>query len=109
MAALRPSELQCQRTIVAAARLGGWLVHAERAAQRQSGRWATPIQGDKGFVDLILVRGERVMAIELKRKPNRVEATQLRWLDALTLAGVDTRVVWVPEGLDEFCQELVSQ
>lgn len=110
MTTLRPSELQCQRTIVEAAKLAGWRVHAERAAMRQSGRWSTPIQGDKGFVDLILVRDGELLAVELKRKPNRIEAGQQAWLDALdAVPGVTALVVWVPEQQDAFIASLFKQ
>lgn len=109
MIATRPSELQCERTIIEAARLGGWLVHGERSAQRQSGRWSTPIKGHVGFPDLVLVRGRRLLCLELKRRPRKPDPAQLAWLDALTLAGADARIVYVPDDLNAICTELVQQ
>jgi hypothetical protein len=105
----RPSEAECQRTIIEAAKLGGWLVHAERPAQT-AGRHMTPIQGHAGFPDLVLVhqRRRQVVFIELKRKPNRVEPLQARWIETLASVGVDARVVWVPEQMDDFVQFLVD-
>ena len=99
VAAIRPSEAQCEDTIVAAAILHGWHVHAERAAQRQSGKWATPIKGHAGWPDLVLVHPyHRVMIVaELKRKPNRVEPAQKAWHAALATVGIDVQVWWVPE------------
>lgn len=77
---------------------------------RQSGRWSTPIQGDKGFVDLILVREGELLAVELKRKPNSVEGEQKKWLDALDdVPGVTALVVWVPEQQDAFIASLFKQ
>lgn len=107
MTTLRPSELAYQRTVLEAARLGGWLCHAERAAMNRAGRYSTPIQGDKGWPDLILARGPRLLAIELKRRPNKPTAAQVVWLDALKAAGVDARLVFVPDELDALCAELV--
>lgn len=105
----RPTEAECQRTIVEAARLGGWMVHAERPAMRQSGTWSTPIQGDAGFPDLVMVRGTRVLAVELKRRPRKIDGAQLLWLRAFTRAGVDARLVYVPEQLDDLVAELVAR
>jgi len=102
----RPTEAQCQATIVEAAKLAGWLVHAERPAVRQSGRWSTPVQGHTGFPDLVLAKAGRLWMVELKRRPNRVEPAQRRWLEALVDCGVHVRVVWVPEEMDAFVEEL---
>lgn len=104
----RPTESQCQATIVAAAKLLGWKVHATRQAMTRHG-WRTPVQGDAGFPDLLLVRGSQLMCIELKRKPNRVEPEQQGWLDALAAAGVDVCVVWVPEQMHELLAELAER
>lgn len=114
----RATESQCQATIVAAALLAGWMVHAERPAQHQSGRWGTPIQGNPGFPDLVLLHPYHRLLwfVELKRKPNKVEPAQQRWHDALGLLDVEgqgvpwvqTSVVWVPEQMDAFIAELVA-
>lgn len=103
-----PTEAECQRTIIEAARLGGWLVHHSRPAQMQSGRWATPIQGDVGFPDLVLVRGSRMIAVELKRKPNNPTPAQWKWINGLLDAGIDVRLLWVPENMDTFIAELTT-
>lgn len=107
MVALRPGELQCERTIIEAARIAGWRIHGERAAMNRSGRYATPIKGDRGFPDLILVRDGEMIAVELKRKPNKVEADQKAWLNALDdVPGVTALVVFVPEQMDAFIATL---
>ena len=107
-AARRATEAQCQTTLIAAARAGGWLVHSERPALTQSGRWATNVQGHTGWPDLVLVHPERrrCLLVELKRKPNKIEAPQQRWHDALGAAGLPVQVWWVPEELDARCAEL---
>lgn len=108
VASLRPTEVECQRTIIEAAKTFGWRVHAERAANSAKG-WRTPIQGHAGWPDLILIRPPQLWAVELKRAPNRVEPEQQEWLDALQACGVETFVVWVPEQLDEFCKALARR
>lgn len=88
---------------------GGWLVHSERPAQMQSGRWATAIQGHVGWVDLVLVREHELLALELKRSPNKVEAPQLMWHDALRRAGVRCGTVYVPERLEQLVDFLLAR
>jgi len=107
---VRATEAQCQRTVVAAARLGGWFVYHNRPAQNGAGKWRTALQGDQGFPDLVLVHAiaRVVWFIELKRKPNTLAPPQLAWADALRAAGADYRLVWVPDELDEFVQQLAD-
>jgi hypothetical protein len=106
----RPTEAECQRTIVAAAKLAGWLVYHNRPAQNGHGRWLTALQGHQGFPDLVLVHAlaRQVWFVELKRRPNTLAPEQLAWADALRNAGADWHVVWVPDELDEFCQLLAD-
>lgn len=108
--ALRPGELQCERVIIEAATLAGWHVHGERSALNRSGRYSTPIKGHRGFPDLILVRDGEMIAVELKRKPNKVEDGQRGWLDAFNqVSGVRALVLWVPEEQDAFIASLFRQ
>lgn len=107
MTAPRPREAECQATIVAAALTLGYLVHAERPARSERG-WRTPVQGSPGFPDLVIAGHGRVIVAELKRPGNRVEPAQQAWLDALSFAGVDARVVWVPDGQQSFIDELAG-
>ena len=104
----RAVESACQRTIVDAAKILGYRVHAERAAVSRRGRWATPIQGHAGFPDLVLVHGEGrvVVFAELKRAPSGPSPEQTAWREALTGAGAIYRLVWVPEHQDNFLDEL---
>ncbi len=105
----RPTEAQCQDTIVEAALLGGWMVHATRAARTATG-WRTPVQGHPGFPDLVLVHPSLrlLFFVELKRKPNKIEPEQQRWLDALEAAGAKATVWWVPEQLDQIVAMLTN-
>jgi hypothetical protein len=108
---VRATEAQCQRTVVEAARLGGWMIYHNRPAQNSAGRWRTALQGHAGFPDLVLVHPDArlVWFVEIKRKPNKLAPEQLVWGTALADAGADYRVVWVPEELDDFCQTLVNK
>lgn len=105
----RPTELACQATLIAAAKRGGWRVHAERTSRTNSGNYATAIAGHKGFPDLVLAHPQRgVLFIELKRSPNRMELPQIEWQDTLTAAGVTAQTWWVPEHLDEHTAWLIN-
>ena len=90
---LQPREAQFQRTVIELAQLLGWRVHAERPAQTQSGRWSTPIQGDRGFPDLILARDGRLVALELKSQAGRIGPGQVEWIEAFAAAGATARIV----------------
>jgi len=83
--------------IIDLAHLFGWRAHAERPALRQSGKWSTPIRGDAGWPDLVLVhpRSGLLIVAELKIPPDKVTAAQQEWLDALTIPGIQVHV-WRP-------------
>jgi len=92
----RPTEAECQRTIIEAAMTLGYRVHHSRPAQSGKG-WRTPIAGHAGFPDLVIVGHRHAFFIELKRKPNKLDDAQQGWLDALQEAGLAAGVWWVPE------------
>lgn len=106
----RPSELTCEATIIAAAMLAGWLVHGSRTVRVGKGdrAFATPIKGQPGFPDLVLIRDGVLLVVELKRRPNVVEPEQQRWLDAFRECGVDADVVYVPEEQDALIAQLTK-
>lgn len=110
MADFRPSELQCEATIIAAALRAGWLVHGERTVRVGKGAraFATPVKGTPGFPDLVLCRPPVLYVVELKRKPHRPDPAQLVWLEALRACGVDADVIYVPEEQDQLI-ELLSR
>lgn len=90
----RIPESEFQATVVELARLRGWRLHHTRPARTQKG-WRTPIQGDPGFPDLTMVRGDRVLFVELKSERGRVSPHQEAWLEALRAAGAEV-AVWRP-------------
>lgn len=91
------TEAELQLNVIDLARRLGYLVHHCRPAQTRSGGCATPIQGDAGFPDLILVAPyrRRVVAAELKAERGHVSGLQREWLDAFATAGI-TPFVWTP-------------
>ena len=88
------SEADFQRQIVELAHLQGWLVHHTRPAQNRRGQWATPIQGDPGFPDLVLARDGRIIFAELKSEKGKLTHEQEGWLQQLrpVLSDIDVRV-----------------
>lgn len=97
----RPSERECQATIIEAAQRLGYLVHAERPARASKG-WTTPIEGDAGWPDLVIAGHGHLFVRELKRHPNGPSNDQRRWLLELHRAGIDANVLYVPDAQETF-------
>lgn len=70
--------------VIRAARLHGWLVHHCRAARAADG-WRTPVQGNRGFLDLVLAKPGRLILAELKAQRGRLSHEQVAWADVLRL------------------------
>jgi hypothetical protein len=88
------SEREFLQQVVELAALRGWLhLHLRPAMTRDS--WRTPISGPlgKGFPDLMLVRGERILFIELKRDGAKPTPEQVEVLGILGGAA-ETMLVW---------------
>ena len=112
-----PTEAQCQATIIAAAMISGWRVHAERPGMTRSGNWATQIQGHPGYPDITMCRHNQLWFIELKKRPNKIEPAQQAWQDAINTAALSYAparlniaafTVWVPEEQDAFIRQLTD-
>lgn len=99
------TEAEFQDQVIQLAKLHGWLVAHFRCVrvQRKSGAvfYETPVQADgKGWPDLILIRGRRMIVAELKRsEKEKPTPDQEKWLAAfLGLEAPQTMVViWTPE------------
>jgi hypothetical protein len=73
---------------------------------RTAAGWRTPVAGDGiGFPDLIGVKGDRVIAAELKTAKGRLGPGQREWLDALAAAGVEV-FIWTPTDWDSIAATL---
>lgn len=88
------------KAVIDYAHLTGWLAAHFRTTrtQRRDGsiHYQTPVQGDgAGFPDLLLVRGGRVLAAELKMPGRKTTPEQDAWLRAFRTAGVPA-YLWVP-------------
>jgi hypothetical protein len=105
------SESELQSTIIDIAHRFGWLVHHARPARTRSGGWATPIQGDKGFPDLVLAKNGRIIIAELKSAKGRLSPEQETWVRALGCCEEDPPIevyVWRPADLDEIIEKLTA-
>ncbi|GIV07644.1 MAG: hypothetical protein KatS3mg017_0846 [Fimbriimonadales bacterium] len=89
-------EREFQARVIQLARLCGWRVYHSRPAQYRSGRWATPLQGEAGLPDLILLRPPRLVFAELKSEKGRVSKEQQAWLDALRACNGVEVYLWRP-------------
>lgn len=97
---LSMSEDQLMDNVFDLAKLRGLLVHHCRPARLESGRWATPIRGDKGFADLVIAGPGGVIFRELKDATNKPSAEQTRWLSVIGQGGGDAGL-WRPEQWDD--------
>ena len=85
------TEKAFQEKVVALAKACGWLVYHTFDARRS----------EPGFPDLILIRGEYMLAVELKTAAGKVTEAQQKWITAFARVGdVDARV-WRPNDWPE--------
>jgi hypothetical protein len=87
------TEAQFTDAVIDLAKYRGWMVCHFRPARTVKG-WRTPVQGDKGFPDLVLARQGQVLFVELKIGTNNLRPDQARWADQL-----GTLLVWRPADL----------
>jgi len=87
-----------ERVIADALELFGWRWVHFRAARTVRG-WRTPFAGNKGFVDFVAVRGDRLLFIEIKGDTGYPDPEQRAWRDALIAAGAEW-VCWRPKDWD---------
>ena len=77
------------------ARLTGWRTVHFRPGRTAHG-WRTSVQGDgKGFLDVLALRGDRIIVAELKSARGRLTAEQGDWLAAWRATGADVHI-WTP-------------
>lgn len=88
-------ETRFTKRVIDLARGNGWLAMHQIPLQTERG-WATGVQGDTGFPDVIAARGGRVVVAELK-VATAVKPEQAAWLAAFRgVPGVEV-FVWRPE------------
>ncbi len=102
---MKPEEAFMQQ-ILEAAKLFGWRSAHFRPAMTMKGP-RTAVGGDgKGFPDLLLIRGKRMIVAELKCGKNQPSEEQKRWLAAFDDLPEVVVVCWRPEMWDEIVAEL---
>lgn len=72
------TEAEFQQRILDLAMMRGWKVCHFRPARTERG-WRTPIQGNKGFPDLVLARRGTVIFAELKAERGNLSTDQEAW------------------------------
>lgn len=89
------------RRIIDTAHLYGWRVTHFRPARTDKG-WRTALQGDGGFVDLVLAKHGAVLHVEVKTDKGRVRPDQLEWAKEIG----PTYRLWRPKDWDQVLMEL---
>lgn len=101
-------EIEAYETIRETCHVLGYRLHHQRSTRN-----GTPITGDAGFPDFVIVNpwpGRGVRFVEIKRdESGALTPEQAAWGAQLVQAGARWNVVWVPSGLDAFVQELVDE
>lgn len=96
------SEAEFQAAVIRLAHDLGWLVHHSRKVEQRDGKWRTPIQGDRGFPDLVLARRGVVLHPELKTEDGDYGPGQREWGEAIG----ETYRLWRPSDMDEIVATL---
>ena len=97
----RVSEADWTCQVIEGAQRLGWRVFHARPALTAAGEWRMDVQGDgAGFPYIILARGERMIAAELKSEDGRTMPAQEESLLALHDAGAET-YIWRPSDKEE--------
>jgi hypothetical protein len=96
-------EKDFQTAVIQAATLKGWRVahfgNTVKLVRKNGGVATIPDKGAAGFPDLVMVRRDRIIFVELKLDKGRTSVNQNLWLDDLREAG-QTTFVWRPADWD---------
>ena len=107
------SEADLQRWVIQTAQTLGWRVHHSRTTktQRRDGSvvYHTPISGDAGFFDLVLIHLEHgIIFAELKSQSGRLSERQRSWFDvafgakdSFDFTGLLRLKLWRPSDRDD--------
>lgn len=95
---LEQSESQFQAAVQSFAELCGWSWMHIQKALNDRGYWRTPITGQlgKGWPDLVLCRGTRLLFVELKGEHGKVTGIQSEVLAVLGAVPCAEVYVWRP-------------
>ena len=89
------NETDLKSIVINLAKRAGWLIHHDLPAMNRRGKWATHVEGNVGFPDLLLLSPHhgQVMVIELKAEKGKTTTSQDNWLAAFALAGIENHIV----------------
>ncbi len=101
------TEAAFTRDVLTLAKRLGWRTIHLRPGRTRHG-WRTAVQGDgKGFPDLVLLKGTRILVAELKVGRGKPTAEQLAWLVAFEKAGISA-YIWRPADFKDIESVLVE-
>ncbi len=99
------TEAEFQGQLIDLAHIYGWKVAHFRTARTLKG-WVTPVSADgKGFPDLVMVRGNRLIAAELKSERGKTTEEQRDWMRSLSDAGAEI-YLWRPSDWTQIIRAL---
>jgi hypothetical protein len=102
------TEATFKNSVIEIATRYGWFVHHDLPAMNRRGVWATHVQGNTGFPDLVLVnkRGVLVFA-ELKTDTGRLSKEQNAWVERLDITGAFMQI-WRPNQMPKIIKFLAT-
>jgi hypothetical protein len=102
------TEAEFQQQVCDLATLLGWSWGHFRPAKTQRG-WRVPVSGPlgKGWPDLVLVRDDRLLFVELKRSGKLAPSPDQRFVLQLLGAAAET-YVWTPDDIEHVAEVLGS-
>ena len=90
-------EKTLQAAVIQLAQWRKWRVVHFMPAQNARGDWRTPVAADgKGYPDLTMIRGGRIVVAELKSVRGRTTTEQELWLAAWLLTDAEV-FLWYPK------------
>jgi hypothetical protein len=102
------NEAAFKNSVIDIATRYGWFVHHDLPAMNRRGQWATHIQGNSGFPDLVLLSPKGVLVFaELKTDIGRLSKQQEQWLDRLDLSACLVQV-WRPNQMPTIIKFLAT-
>lgn len=101
------TEAAWQKQVEALLTAYGWLFY--HAPDNRPGRNGAIQNIKAGFPDLVAVRGNRVLFIELKRELGKTSPEQDVWLARLASSGAVETYVWRPRDVEEVSRVLSPQ
>ena len=98
----RQPEADLQAKVLHLAALYGWRrAHFRTAYQPGAGKWVTPMSGETGFPDLVLLRPPRLIFAELKSDTGTMSPGQKEWKADLTQTPQVEYYLWRPRDLED--------